>query len=353
MELENYFKSTIIPQIFIDADLILRKYSPPAIKQFKLTENDLGKPLQEISNILSFSPLIMKDIDNVITNNIVLEKEIQTTDNKWYQMNIIPYFVQSEKRTNGVIATFIDINHRINALKELEILNQNLIKLNSEHETFIFSVSHDLKAPLNNIDGLIQNLIEATESRDIKEIKTISSMLTSSVQDMKNMISELTDISKIGSGYKEKLETVNFNEILEEVKLTLKENIYETNAEIISDFKITDIKFSKKNLRSILFNLISNAIKYRTHGRDPEIFIKTEILKDHLVLSVKDNGLGIENENKEIIFNQFKRIHKDVEGSGVGLYIVKRIVYNAEGKIEVESELGKGTEFKIYLKYSN
>ncbi len=89
----------------------------------------------------------MDDIKGVIARNNILEKEIQTTDNRWYQMNILPYIIQKENKTNGVIITFIDITNRIKTLTEIQ-------KLNADHDTFIYSVSHDLKAPLANIEGL-------------------------------------------------------------------------------------------------------------------------------------------------------------------------------------------------------
>jgi signal transduction histidine kinase len=95
---------------------------------------------------------------------------------------------------------------------------------------------------------------------------------------------------------------------------------------------------------------LSNAVKYRFPGRKSEVYIKTEVINKYVVLTVRDNGLGIDPEKKDRIFKMFKRLHDHVEGSGVGLYIVKKIVENSGGMIEVESELGKGTEFKVYFK---
>lgn len=111
-----------------------------------------------------------------------------------------------------------------------------------------------------------------------------------------------------------------------------------------------NIKFSAKNLRSILYNLLSNSIKYASPERPPEVLIKTAKLDGYQVLIVKDNGLGIQNKNREKIFSMFKRCHDHVEGTGIGLYMVKRIVDNAGGKIEIESDMEKGSAFKIFLK---
>jgi signal transduction histidine kinase len=99
-----------------------------------------------------------------------------------------------------------------------------------------------------------------------------------------------------------------------------------------------------------MYNLISNAIKYKSPDRKPVVSIRTEKVNGFCLISVKDNGLGLSPEQKEKIFQMFKRFHDHGEGTGIGLYIVKRIVDNAGGKIEVESEKDKGSEFKVYLK---
>ncbi len=95
---------------------------------------------------------------------------------------------------------------------------------------------------------------------------------------------------------------------------------------------------------------MSNAIKYAGSEKIPEIFIKTEKVKDYILLTVKDNGIGIEADKQESIFSRYTRIKEDVEGSGVGLFLVKRMVEDSGGKIEVESSLGEGSIFKIFIK---
>ena len=348
-DLENYFHSTVIPQLFVDANLILRKFTPPAMKAFNLKETDVDRPIEQIGDNIRYSTLI-EDIKKVIDTNQILEKEIQTTDFRWYQLDILPYIVQKEKKTNGVIITFIDVTKRIRALKEMEKLNHNLIKLNADHETFIYSVSHNLKGPLQNIDGLNNGLMDAVQSGIAEEIKTYVDMLNSSIRGMKKIIEELTDISKIKGNFIEEVEQIHFEDVMEEVELTLKEMIYSSSASITRNFVSQEINFSRKNIRSIIYNLLSNAIKYKSPDRKPHIAIKTEISGKFLLISVKDNGVGIADDMKEMIFSQFTRINKDVEGTGIGLYIIKRIVDNNEGKIVVDSEVGKWSEFKIYLK---
>lgn len=347
-ELENYFRNTIIPQLFVDANLILRKFTPPAMKHFNFNPEHIGRPMEEMVDNIRFSTII-ENIREVIETGEIYEKEIQTDDRKWYQMNILPYIVRKENRINGVIITFIDITGRIKVLKDLE-------KLNASHETFIYSVSHDLKAPLANIEGLI-NLLNSTTNdfvekygADNKEYKTITEMLEKSVKSMGTIISDLSEIAKIEGNYKGTIEKINFDSVLHEVKLTLNDKIRESKAYISLNFNVEEIEFSRKNIRSIIYNLISNAIKYRSPETKPEIHLKTEKENEYVVLTVKDNGIGISEKNKSLVFTPFTRFEKKVEGTGIGLYLIKKIVENEGGRITLESEPGQGTEFKVYLK---
>jgi two-component system phosphate regulon sensor histidine kinase PhoR len=121
------------------------------------------------------------------------------------------------------------------------------------------------------------------------------------------------------------VEKVSFATILNKVKLTINGKIEESQAHTYSEIKEPEIEFSRKNLRSILYNLLSNAIKYRSPLRIPEILIKTE--NEHLIISVKENGREYGGK-KDLLFTQFTRIEKAEKGTGIGLYLVKRIVEN-------------------------
>ena len=347
-ELENYFSNTIIPQLFVDADLKLRKFTPPAMKQFSLSPEHIGRPMTEMVDHIRYST-ITENIQTVIDTGEILEKEIQTTDFRWFQMNIIPYLIKKENKANGVIITFVDITDRIKTLRELE-------KLNASHETFIYAVSHDLKAPLANIEGLVNLLIENAEEImskggvDITEHKKVADLLVESVKTMRNMIDDLADIAKIEGNYQESVETIRFETIIQEVQWTLKDKIQESHALIHINIQAAEIKFSRKNLRSIIYNLLSNAIKYKSPAINPEIWVKTSQENGFVQLSVKDNGIGITAEKQGLIFAPYTRLEKEVEGTGIGLYLVKRILENAEGKISVISHPGKGSEFIVHLK---
>lgn len=340
-ELENYFRNTIIPQLFVDADLILRKFSPPANMHFKLVADDIGKSISKIPNLEQL-PTFVESIKDVIESNLDLEKEIQTSDKRWFQMNILPYIIKKQKITNGVVITFIDITGRINDKRAIE-------RINADHETFIYSVSHDFRGPLTNMVLLVELLKSALAKNDTEDINFLLEKLELSAKSLKDLIIELTDITKIGTDIITPTGS-NIENILKEVKFTLKNQIYQSHAKITTDLIVPEVLFSAKNLRSILYNILSNAIKYAASERTPEIFIKTEPKEDFTLLSIKDNGIGIEEEKQLEIFSKFSRLRADIDGTGIGLFIVAQMVRNQGGKIEVESQMDIGTTFNIYFK---
>jgi len=340
-ELENYFSNTIIPQLFVDGELKLQKFTPPAMKQFSLSAHDIGKPIADIKDNFRF-PSILDNIQQVIESKKILEKEIQTTDLRWYQMNIIPYVIMKQNTTDGVIITFVEITMRINDLKEQE-------KMVADHEILLDTISHDIKNPLANLVFAIELFKDVTPN-DEKEFQSLLKIVDSALTKMHKLIKELTEVRKEEHKYKAQEELLNFEHILEDVRLTLNDNIIAANAIIISEINISEITFSRRKLRTIVYNLINNAIKFKSAERQPKIIVTTSKEGDFTVISVKDNGIGIDESKLEAIFSKYYRLENAIEGSGIGLYLVKEIVRNAGGKVLVESQLNKGTDFQVYLK---
>jgi two-component system phosphate regulon sensor histidine kinase PhoR len=340
-DLENYFQNTIIPQLFIDSNLILRKFTPPAMKQFKLSADDIGKSIYDVVNNFRF-PSIIENISHVIETTEILEKEIQTTDLRWYQMNILPYVKQIDKKINGVIITFVEITLRIKDLKEQE-------RLIADHETLLDTISHDIKNPLSSLLLTIE-MLNNESAENPKEFKSLLKIAKNGVKKIQNVINELTDARKQEHKYKAIDELLNFENILEDVRYTLLDNIKESHATITTELNVSEITFSRRKLRSIIYNLLNNAIKFKSPERKPVIFIKTTQEKNFIILSIKDNSIGIDDTRQKDIFSKYYRIDNSIEGSGIGLHLVKELVTNAGGKISIDSQLNKGTEFKIYLR---
>ena len=340
-ELENYFRNTIIPQLFVDGNLNLRKFTPPAMKQFNLTAGDIGRPISEIKENLRF-PSILENINAVIETGDILEKEIQTVDFRWYQMNILPYITRNDGKTNGVIITFVEITARIKDLKEQE-------KLIAEHELLLDTISHDIKTPLTGL-GLTLELLKLLPEKGMDRFPVLLQNAEKSLVKMRDIIYELTDTRIKEHKYQAVEELLNFEHIFEDIRLTLAPQILESGAKISIKIGVSEITYVRRKLRSIVYNLVNNAIKYKSPDRKPKISIKTYIENDHIGLSVEDNGIGIEDKNLDKIFTKYQRVENLTEGNGLGLYLIKEIINRSGGQIFVDSELGAGTTFRILLK---
>jgi signal transduction histidine kinase len=134
------------------------------------------------------------------------------------------------------------------------------------------------------------------------------------------------------------------------VLLDLQPLVQQTQAVIEADLSCCPtISFSAKNLRSVVYNLLSNALKYHHPDRLPYVRIACTLEAGWLRLSVQDNGLGLDLKRQKELFGMFRRFHPHVDGSGIGLYMVKRVVENAGGRIEVESAPNQGSTFTVYL----
>lgn len=338
-ELENYFRNTIIPQMFVDQQLTLRKFTPPAMKQFSLKHTDIGKKFEQLNDNFRF-PGIIDNIKHVMASGDILEKEVQTTDLRWYQMNILPYIVSDTGKSNGVIITFIDITARIRDLKYLE-------KLISAHQILVDTISHDIKTPLTNITLALDIIGNSTS--DASDITTGIEIVGRAAKRIQLMIDELNNLPNESNIDTVNEERLSFENILEDACLALTTQLQDAKAIIRQNIQAPEISFSRRKLRSVIYNLISNAVKYRSAERTCEVTVSTVQTEHGIEIAVKDNGIGIESDKQDAIFTKYYRAHKMVEGTGVGLYLVKEIIYHAGGSISVQSTPGTGSVFTIRL----
>lgn len=255
-------------------------------------------------------------------------------------------------KVRGFISLVIDISEDKRKETDLKNKNDELIKINNDLDNFIYTASHDLKAPVSNIEGLVNSLSEQFNEKFKldEENQFIIQLIKDSILRFQQTINDLTEITKTQKNLQEDIEVINIAEIINEIEWSLDAQINESNTRIETNLaKHSSVKFSRVNMRSILHNLISNAIKYRSETRQPVIRILTKNIDKNFIIEVSDNGLGLKEDQKEKIFQMFKRLHNHVEGTGIGLYIVKRIVENGKGTIEVESQEGEGSLFRIRI----
>lgn len=265
----------------------------------------------------------------------------------WVNALITPIY-NAQKQHIGFTKITKDLSERVRN-EGLMKKNLQLHKVNTDLDNFIYTASHDLKSPISNLEGLVSLMEKRISAKLVDSEKHIVEMMHKSIHKLNDTISNLTEVTRAQKNLEDKLEVVSIPEILEDVKDELADAIEDSGLELKEEIEVEDFIFAKASLRSIVYNLLSNSIKYRSLQRPPVVTIRTFVEKNKNILSVKDNGLGLSKKQQEKLFSMFKRFHNHVEGSGIGLYIVKRTMENYGGKIEVKSKENIGTEFKLYF----
>lgn len=240
-----------------------------------------------------------------------------------------------------------NITSQKNIEKEKKQIVNDLIQRNRDLEQFTNIISHNLRAPVANIIGINDYMMQKDISEDKKH--ALDNAMNQSVLTLDNVIRDLTLILQVRRDINEQKTDVSFYDLVDKIKTSISNEIIDKNVQILVDFSQIDTMTTIKSyLYSIFFNLISNSIKYRQADKIPVIEIKSEKVASKIILKFKDNGLGFDNvKSGNQVFGLYKRFHKHVEGKGMGLFMVKSQVESLGGKISVTSELNVGTEFTI------
>lgn len=264
----------------------------------------------------------------------------------------------------SIIGTHTDITEKKSVEEKLKVANDENLRLLKEiieydklKTEFFTNISHEFRTPLNVILGSVQ-LIESYRDKNPDEIKNklyknIASIRQNCYRLLK-IINNLIDITKIDSGFlKLNLQYCNIVDVVERVTLSVAEFIESKSLSLIFDtdteekYMVCDVNVIER----VMLNLLSNATKFNKPGGS--IFVNLSDKEDHILISIKDTGIGIPKDKKSEIFERFRQINtsltKESEGSGIGLSIVKSLINMHGGEISVESELGEYTEFIIKL----
>lgn len=259
------------------------------------------------------------------------------------------FTVGSEEIVKGIASQAAVAIDNSQLFEAMNANNKELIRINNDLDNFVYTASHDLKAPVLNIEGLINALALVLKKNDPEKAEKIIQMMALSVTKFKDTIESLTEVSKINKNLDAEAEPLILSELLEDVKFSIQDMIKESGTIIEDHIQCQELIFSKPNMKSLLLNLLTNSIKYSSPDRPP--VVKTGCTKEDgkFIITVSDNGLGIPENQLPKIFTMFRRYHSHVEGTGVGLYLVKRIAENYGGSVEVESVVDRGTTFTIKL----
>ena len=311
----------------------------------------LNKSAWEAMPVKSESGKFMKEDQDVILSGETRYIPEQTfTDRNGRHLVLqtvkVPFTIAGTNE-KAVLGITTDITEQKKVESERVKMVADIVQRNKDLEQFSYIVSHNLRAPVANILGLV-NIIETIGLEQVEE-KKVMSFLGTATRNLDTVIKDINSILDLKQQVSEKKELIEFEALLSEVKSNIKNQINEEQFMIIGDFsQAAEIFTLKSYLYSIFLNLISNSIKYRQPESIPVIKITSRKIGNKIRLTFKDNGLGIDLQKKgDELFGLYKRFHFHVEGKGIGMYMVKTQVETLGGTISVSSEVNKGTEFTI------
>jgi PAS domain S-box-containing protein len=315
--------------------------------QFGMFETDKETPLVEGTDPLSYALQGQETINReLFMRNPNIPKGIF--------LNVIGKPIRDDKsETIGGLVIFEDITERRSNREKIQNRTLELVKANDQLKQFAYIATHDLKAPINNLKGYY-NLFKDSELIENEKAQQLMPWISKSLDQADKILSDLVKVIKVGvEKFDQKV--ILFDEMVDFTEQVFRLEIELHNATIETNFNAcAQINYSEVHLKSIFQNLLSNAIKYRSPDRNPHILITSRIEEGFTCMEFTDNGLGIDLDlHKDRLFGLFKRIYTPEEGSGIGLYMIKKIVEGSEGRIEIKSKVGIGTTFYIYLKNIN
>jgi PAS domain S-box-containing protein len=314
------------------------------------TEELLNTDFQSIthSSDLELDIQMMSDLKNGLVNDFHIEKRYINKSGNIVWVNL---FVATLWKKQNIIINHIAIVEDITEKKKAEEeLNQSFMLVSEQNKrllNFSYIVSHNLRSHTSNIQ-LIADLLENSKSKD--EQDEMITLLKKVSQSLDETMRNLNEVVNIRNNINLKIENLNLNNFIENTLSLLKPQI-ENKSAIVENNASDDIfiEYNRAYLESILYNFISNALRYSHPDRNP--FITLSFNKNEKSLSIKDNGIGIDlKRNKEDLIGMYKTFNNNPDAKGLGLFLTKNQIDAMGGKIETESELGIGTNFIIYFK---
>jgi PAS domain S-box-containing protein len=351
--LRAIFNTTDIAFLLLDSDLQVLTYNTIANHWAELS---FGIRLQEGVN---FVELLNKDRKEPVRDmmnaalagssfNYETNYPLQDGSSIWYCINIDPV-KDLKNHTIGLCCSATNITAGKLAEQERTRISNDLVQRNKDLEQFAYIISHNLRAPLANIIGL-SKLLRQTDLLPNEKIES-EEFLFQSIAKLDEIVKDLNNILQVRRDISETKEMVIFSELVNNILIGFQLIIEQEHIKVITDFSHTHGTFTIKSyLYSIFYNLISNSIKYRQSNIPLVIEIKASTKDNKVMIIFKDNARGIDITTKgEEVFGLYKRFHTDIEGKGIGLYMVKNQVEALGGNIHVSSRPNVGSTFSIEL----
>lgn len=334
----NRFQETLIELgVIVDAILISLALADK-LRKLRMDKDKSQK--SELAAIAEKERLIIEQ-NNILENKISLRtKEILEKNEK------LEEFSRTIQQQNDLLKEYTEnLEKQIEArTKEILETNKQLARKTDRLEQFTYIVSHNLKSPVHNLNALLGFIDMDGLSEENKEYFTV---IRKTSDQLINIIEEINILVKLDKGTDIEYTDIYLAQVLGDIKDKLIIQIEESQCVFQTDFKVEVVKSFIPYVNSILYNLISNAIKYRSPERSIVISIDSEETDEEIIVHVADNGLGIATDQINNVFKLFYKINTEKEGKGMGLFIVKSQMELLGGKITLESTLGQGTRFTL------
>lgn len=338
--------------IVINTDRKIVAVNRPCLELFRINEprqNLIGQPAAKYYHpSYKYSEEEKEKVKGILANNIPVVDEVEMLNDRLIKRSYFPFYIDEELK--GHLWAFEDITERKAMETGILRAKEDAVKANMAKSAFLANMSHELRTPLNAILGFSQ-LLELQETLNEKEGTFVREILKGG-RHLLNLINEVLDLSRIESGLlKLSVENIKIASVIDECINFVRPTadlrgitITKKRHECENDFVYAD----QMRLRQILLNLLDNGIKYnRENG---EIIISCESKDDLLTIHVRDTGIGIPLEAQKEIFEPFYRLENPfIEGTGIGLSLVKQLTILMGGKLGVESQIGVGSDFWISL----
>ncbi len=302
----------------------------------------LGRSIWDVfpeARALKFGPEFRRAVSDKVTARF--EEYFPPLD-AWFEMSAYPF-------AGGLMVYSRPINARKQAEAEQTKLIGELSAKNRDLEQFAFITSHNLRAPVANLLGLI-DLYNGSDPGDPVNGVVIE-QVGQATQKLDEIIRDLNELLSVRKQLHSPLESVRFAEVFDSIRQSLHLQLHTAGALLDTGFAVESVHAVRSYVQSILFNLLSNALKYRSPDRILRVQVQTRREDGYVLLSVTDNGMGIDLEKHgPKLFGLYRRFHTHVEGKGLGLHLIKTQIESLGGKVTVASKAGEGTTFNIYFK---
>ena len=348
-DLQNLIESTEIGSIFLDREMRIRRFTPTACAVFNFVPEDRGRPISHITHRLNYEELV-QDVATVLDSLDRTEREVESDTGESYIVRINPYR-SLDGVSEGAVLTLLDntVQHRIN--NEMQAAKVAAETANQAKGTFLSTLSHEFRTPLNAILGFAENLdlhgeLTAKQVSSVERIKAGGRHLAS-------MIDEILSFAKLDGGQEVvQVEPLDARDIAREAGALVEQAAHAKALAFVLELPDSPVEITTDGgkARLILINLCANAVKFTEAG---EVRLSLRAEADRVIFEIRDTGIGIAAEHHAQIFERFWQVGsgstRAAGGMGIGLAAAREYARLLRGDVELESEPGRGTTFLLWL----